>query len=66
MKLQLQEYKTRGTVPPISYKPDPTVGMKPKTKSDYLKVDIKTQKGEIGSEKVSFYVTVFNTGSPES
>ena len=66
MKLQLQEYKTRGTAPPISYKPDPTVGMKPETKSDYLKVDIKTQTGEIGSETVSFYVPMFNMGSPEA
>ena len=42
MKLHLQELKTRVPAPNISYKTDPTVGINPASKSDFLKVDVKT------------------------
>ena len=65
VKLQLQEFKNRGTAPPISYKLEPTFGMKPKTKSEYLKVDIKTQSGKANSKTILIYLPMFKTGSPE-
>ena len=42
MKLHLQYVKISGPKPPISYKPDSTDNMKPESKSDPLKVYIKT------------------------
>ena len=43
MKLQQQEFNTRGKVPLLYYKLDPTVGIKPETMYNPLKVDINTQ-----------------------
>ena len=48
MKLQLKELNTRGTVPPISYKPYSIFNMKPDSDSDSLKVYMKTHPDETG------------------
>ena len=66
MKLHLQYLKTRGPATPISYQLDYTIEMKLEIKVDSLKVNMKTQSGETGSETVSLYVLVFRTGSPEA
>ena len=67
MKLQLpkEDWKTRVQPPPISYKPDVTIGKTLTDKSDFLKFNIKTQPGERDSETVEIYVPLFRTGSPE-
>ena len=65
VKLQLQEFKNRRTAPPISYKPEPTFGIKPETKYEYLKVDIKTQSGKANSKTILIYLPMFKTGSTE-
>ena len=67
IKLQTyNNFKIQGPPPPISYKPDQKIGKNPKDNLDYLKVDIKTQPGDKGSEMVAIYVTIFRNGSPES
>ena len=52
--------------PPIYYKPDFTVRMKPKSKSDSLKVNIKTQAIKSSSGTILIYVPVLNTDPPEA
>ena len=68
MKLQLPKYdcKIRGTLPPIYYKPNTTIGKSLKDKFYSFKVNIKTQPGERDSKMVAIYVPLFRTGSPEA
>ena len=66
MKLHLQEFKNLGPAPIISYKLDPTVGIKTETKYDFLKVNIKNQPGESSSNMILLYTMLFRTGSMES
>ena len=67
MKLKiLQDIKNRGPLPPISFNPNPSIGKKPNKKGDSLKVNKKTQPGEIDRETVSIYVLILNTGSADS
>ena len=68
MKLQPPRvyFKNRGPPPPISYKPNVTIGKTPTENSDSLKVDIKTQPGESDSERVAIYMPLFRTGIPEA
>ena len=65
MKLQLQQLKTRGPAPLISYNPDSTIRMKPDSKLYSMKVDINIQPGDIGRKLILLYVLVFKQGSPQ-
>ena len=49
----------------MSYKPEPTFGMKPKTKSESLKVNIKTQPGKENRKTILIYLPMSKTGSLE-
>ena len=52
-------------MPPICYKPDPTIGRTTTEKLESLNVDIKTQPVERGSEMVSIYMPLFRMVIPE-
>ena len=62
VKLQVQEFKNRGTAPPTCYKPELTLGMKPKSKSESLKVDINTQSEKSNRKTNLIYLPMFKTG----
>ena len=67
MKLQiLQDLNKHGPPPSISFKPYPTIGKKSDKKQALIKVDIKSQLGDINIETVSFYTLIFKTGSTEA
>ena len=68
MKIQLpkEDWKTWVPPTPISYKSNATMGKIPIDKSDYLKVNIKTQPGERYSETVVIYMPLSRAGIPES
>ena len=61
MKIHLPKYywKTRGPPPPISYKPDVTIGKTSTDKLYSLKLNIKTQLGERYGETGEIYVLMF-------
>ena len=62
MKLQLLYYlNNNGPPPPISFKTNPTIIKTPDKKQDSLKLDINTNPGEINSEVVLIYMTIFKT-----
>ena len=65
IKLPKEYWNTWGLPPPISYKPDATIGKMLTDKSGSLKVDIKTQRGERYSEMVAINVPLFQTGISE-
>ena len=60
MKLQMIHYpENRRMIPPITFNPKPTIVKKWNKKQDSLKVDIKTQSGDINSKIVLVYVPIF-------
>ena len=67
MKIKmLQELKNHGPIPPIYFKPNPTIGKRTNKNQDSLKFDIKTQTWDIIIEMLSLYMPMFYTSSDES
>ena len=67
MELQLIHYfNNSGTPNPISSNTDPIIFNKPEEKKDSLKMDIKTQPGEVNIKDISLYIPFFKTSSLEA
>ena len=67
MKLQMfQNLKKCGPPPPIYFNYDPIIGNQSDKNQNYLKVEIKTQPGEVNIKNVSLYILIFKTSLAES
>ena len=68
MKLQLpkEDWKTCGRSPPISYKPNATIGKTTRDKLYSLKFDVQTQPVERDIKTVAIYMPLFQTGNPKA